>query len=134
MNIPREVVKQWLAALVATEDLRPSTAEECMDMRDAAISSCRAALAAQHWHDLYVAKCQELNDERARLGGQIEGLEQEAALLVAPTQAQPLTDEQIEDIAKPLLNRGHQWEGLQPWVYQFARAIEASRGITKAQP
>jgi len=30
--------------------------------------------AAQHWHDLYKAKCQELHDERARLGAQVEAL------------------------------------------------------------
>ncbi len=34
---------------------------------------------AQHWHDLYKAKCQELHDERARLGAQIEALENEPA-------------------------------------------------------
>jgi hypothetical protein len=32
--------------------------------------------AAQHWHDLYRAKCQELHDERARLGAQVEALEE----------------------------------------------------------
>ncbi len=31
--------------------------------------------AAKHWHDLYIAKCQELHDEIARLGAEIETLE-----------------------------------------------------------
>jgi hypothetical protein len=31
--------------------------------------------AAEHWHDLYLAKCRELHDERARLGQQICDLE-----------------------------------------------------------
>jgi hypothetical protein len=31
--------------------------------------------AAEHWHGLYLAKCRELHDERARLGQQICDLE-----------------------------------------------------------
>ena len=36
-------------------------------------------LYASHWHDLYRAKCQELHDERARLGSEIVALEAELA-------------------------------------------------------
>ena len=48
--------------------------------------------------------------------------------------AQPLTNEQIEAIGKALLDHGfHPWEGLQPWVYTFARRIEQAHGIEGAR-
>jgi len=34
-----------------------------------------------------------------------------------------LSDEEIEAVAQPILDRGHGWEGLQPWVFVFARAV-----------
>jgi len=44
-------------------------------------------------------------------------------------QAVALADAEIESIGKRFLDHGfHKWEGLQPWVYQFARSvIEAER-------
>lgn len=46
------------------------------------------------------------------------------AMLAAPQQ-EPLSDERILSIGKRLLDRGYYpFEGLQPWVYSFARAIE----------
>ena len=43
---------------------------------------CRDALAhpnpaAQHWHDLYKAKCKDLHDRQAMLGAEIVALEEE---------------------------------------------------------
>jgi len=50
----------------------------------AALSATQPAQAAQgepaeHWHRLYLEKCQQYNDRVAQLGGVIEGLEAEAA-------------------------------------------------------
>lgn len=52
--------------------------------RRAALSATQPAQAAQgepaeHWHRLYLDKCQQYNDRVAQLGGVIEGLEAEAA-------------------------------------------------------
>ena len=82
---------------------------------------------AQHWHDLYKAKCQELHDERARLGAQIEALEHQ------PAQQRTwvgLTDEQIDDV----IWRSHRVESnYAGWATDqrriWARAIEAAHGI-----
>lgn len=59
-----------------------------------------------------------------------EALEQIDAALASQAQqdkeanSNRLTDAQIEDIGKEILNHGtHEWEGLQPWVYVFARRI-----------
>lgn len=46
------------------------------------IIDCRDALAhpnpaAQHWHDLYKAKCQDFHDRQAMLGAEIAALEEE---------------------------------------------------------
>lgn len=38
-----------------------------------------------------------------------------------------LNDLQIDEIARQVLDRvTHEWEGLQPWVYVFARKIESA--------
>jgi hypothetical protein len=48
------------------------------------------------------------------------------------TKQTPLTHEQIEAIGKLILDRGYpEWEGLQPWVHTFVKAVEAAHGITK---
>jgi hypothetical protein len=45
---------------------------------------------------------------------------------------EPLTKHQIDAIGKTILDHGfHEWEGLQPWVFTFVKAIEAAHGITK---
>lgn len=46
---------------------------------------------------------------------------------------EPLTDEQIEAIGRKLLDRGYPWEGLQPWVFSFARAVEAAHNAKLAE-
>lgn len=60
------------------------------------IIDCRDALAhpnpaAQHWHDLYKAKCQDLHDRQAMLGAEIVALEEEL---------EELKEEQIEPAFK----------------------------------
>lgn len=60
------------------------------------IIDCRDALAhpnpaAQHWHDLYKAKCQDLHDRQAMLGAEIAALEEEL---------EELKEEQIEPAFK----------------------------------
>lgn len=47
------------------------------------------------------------------------------AMLEAAPQPPKLSDERILSIGKKFLDRGeYPFEGLQPWVYSFARAIE----------
>lgn len=57
----------------------------------AAGASPQPSQSAEHWHSLYIKKCQELHDEKARLGAEIETLElaaiDDAAREVLPTQA-----------------------------------------------
>ena len=93
-------------------------------------------LAAQHWHDLYKAKCQELHDERARLGAQIEALENQPA-----QPKEPLTDEQIVWLVPGLLDclcdpydcdkSGDQYASIPKDMVRLARAVEQHHGITK---
>lgn len=47
--------------------------------------------AAEHWNRLYREKCQELHDERARLGAEVEGIEAGAQAL--REAAEKLNDE-----------------------------------------
>lgn len=63
------------------------------------IIDCRDALAhpnpaAQHWHDLYLAKCKDLQDRQAMLGAEIAALEEELEELKEnqPKQAFKLSD------------------------------------------
>ena len=60
--------------------------------RRAALSATQPAQAkqpepAEHWHRLYLEKCQQYNDRVAQLGGVIEGLEAEAAQGAADQEA-----------------------------------------------
>jgi len=53
-------------------------------------------------------------------------------LIPVVKQQTPLTHEQIEAIGKLILDRGfHEWEGLQPWVHTFVKAVEVAHGIMK---
>jgi hypothetical protein len=53
-------------------------------------------------------------------------------LIPVVKQQAPLTHDQIEAIGKLILDHGfHEWEGLQPWVYTFVKAVETAHGITK---
>ena len=58
------------------------------------LPSAQPSESAEHWHSLYIKKCQELHDEKARLGAEIETLELAAIddaerYAVPPSQAQP---------------------------------------------
>ena len=60
----------------------------------AGASPAEPSESAEHWHSLYIKKCQELHDEKARLGAEIETLELAAIddaerYAVPPSQAQP---------------------------------------------
>lgn len=72
--------------------------------------------AAQHWHDRYRAKCQELHDERARLGAQIEALEQQPAAaipegwkLVPETPTNEMTSSMADALEDPENERSN-WD------------------------
>jgi hypothetical protein len=87
--------------------------------------------AAEHWHGLYLAKCRELHDERARLGQQICDLEHNLEHSESPKpEWVGLTDEELTKIAdRFLLPVGDHWVSelaiSERHVEDFAKAISA---------
>ena len=89
----------------------------------AALSATQPAQAAQsepaeHWHRLYLEKCQQYNDRVAQLGGVIEGLEAEAAqgagevvpyayAVYFPDQPTEMLVHDLDDLCEDMTNREH---------------------------
>lgn len=76
----------------------------------AGASPAQPSESAEHWHSLYIKKCQELHDEKARLGAEIETLELAAIddaerYAVPPSQA--LSLDLLERLSKTLTRLGY---------------------------
>ena len=74
------------------------------------LPSAQPSESAEHWHSLYIKKCQELHDEKARLGAEIETLELAAIddaerYAVPPSQA--LSLDLLERLSKTLTRLGY---------------------------
>lgn len=76
----------------------------------AALSATQPAQAAQgapaeHWHRLYLEKCQQYNDRVAQLGGVIEGLEAEQAEQAGKVEATHWTEREPVRLAASRVGR-----------------------------
>ena len=77
----REIMQQALKALKFNQSNWEGK-PEAIEALEAALAQLEQALdhpnpAAQHWHDLYLAKCKDLHDRQAMLGAEIAALEEE---------------------------------------------------------
>ena len=100
--------------------------------RRAALSATQPAQAAQgepaeHWHRLYLEKCQQYNDRVAQLGGVIEGLEAEAAQGAGEVDTGPRVLREVLSVCEDTMDK----MALETTEFSRGRAFEA-KGISRA--
>jgi hypothetical protein len=103
---------QWFVQLWDGDEIVARVYGDDKEMLNCRIAALTTPPAAQHWHDLYKAKCQELHDERARLGAQVEALEELVQEPVGRTDQQIV--DQTEELAGFLMRAFHRQEKADP--------------------
>ena len=139
MTTKDEALKQALDALCRTFPTGKYERELEQECR-AAIAACRAALAQKDEQEpvAWMLECPTMSGDTgwilswsqsgAGLCDRLRGEEHEKPLYTAPPKSQPLTEQEINDIAESMpgglagFMKGWGWQ-------QFARAIEAAHEI-----